>query len=372
MVEKKDVKKGIREVRIEVKTLGRELKILDKLKKGKKEATAAIKETGPLLAACHNLNEDVLGKLVELEAIFPDRTDDIEEIRKAVRKTEGVIENVLSPKGGSLWKVVSGHSDIGSVRGDIDSVEEAIKTLLQQLKLVNTEFKHLRKGFKKSEFQKKMVALLKGTGYYSRYSLNKRREMWNRFVRVGSVKELKNVDLTGSNLFRFHFQDFVFKNFRFYGLSRWYSILKEADLRRAHLEGAILNGADLRGAYLEGANLEGAKLQMADLRGAYLEGANLEGATLQMADLRGAYLEGANLQGAYPRGANLEGANLQGADLRGAYLSGTSLSLMQFSVAHPTNVRNLDKAFLKNADFRGVKYCPLSIEELREKGAIVE
>ena len=245
MAVKKDVKKGIREVRIEVKVLGKELKILEKLKKGKKEAIVSIRETGGLLAASHNLNEDVLGKLVELEVVFPHRTDEIEEIRKAVKKTEGVIENVLSPRGGSLWKVVSGHTDMSEVKGDIDNVEEAIKTLLQQLKLVNTEFKTVKKDYKKSEFQKKMVYLLRGIGYYKKYSLNKRREMWNRFVRVTPIRVLKNVNLSGADLSGFNFSGFIFKNL----------IGKGVDLRYAYFIGANLEAADLRNADLSGANL---------------------------------------------------------------------------------------------------------------------
>ena len=265
MAVKKDVKKGIREVRIEVKVLGKELKILEKLKKGKKEAIVSIRETGGLLAASHNLNEDVLGKLVELEVVFPHRTDEIEEIRKAVKKTEGVIENVLSPRGGSLWKVVSGHTDMSEVKGDIDNVEEAIKTLLQQLKLVNTEFKTVKKDYKKSEFQKKMVYLLHGIGYYKKYSLNKRREMWNRFVRVTPIRVLKNVNLSGADLSGFNFSGFIFKNL----------IGKGVDLRYAYFIGANLEAADLRNADLRGATLIRADLRNANLRNADLSGANL-------------------------------------------------------------------------------------------------
>ena len=111
--------------------------------------------------------------------------------------------------------------------------------------------------------------------------------------------------------------------------------LQGADLRRAQLQGARLEGARLRGARLEGARLQEADLIRAQLQGADLRRARLQEADLRDAQLQGAYLRGAQLQGAYLRRAQLQGADLrraqlQGADLRRAQLQGTSSSNLKY------------------------------------------
>jgi hypothetical protein len=98
------------------------------------------------------------------------------------------------------------------------------------------------------------------------------------------------------------------------------AILKQADLRDAHLEGAFLWGAHLERANLRDAHLDGAYLTRT-----HLEGADLKDAHLEQADLWGAHLEGANLRGAHLEGADLRGAHLEGIDLSGAHLEGAIL-----------------------------------------------
>ncbi|MEE4239791.1 MAG: pentapeptide repeat-containing protein [Anderseniella sp.] len=84
-------------------------------------------------------------------------------------------------------------------------------------------------------------------------------------------------------------------------------------LVRANLSGSVLREANLSEASLNGPNLSGADLRRAWLDLAHLDGANLAGANPQETFLYGANLSGANLTV-----ANLEGSRLYGADLSGA------------------------------------------------------
>ena len=86
------------------------------------------------------------------------------------------------------------------------------------------------------------------------------------------------------------------------------SLLAEADLQGARLEGVDLSTSDLSGTNLIGAHLSEAWLTQADL----------SGATLRRADLRGADLRGADLKRADLRGALLAEADLREADLHRA------------------------------------------------------
>ncbi len=116
--------------------------------------------------------------------------------------------------------------------------------------------------------------------------------------------------------------------------------LEEANLVEAHLERARLSGAHLGKAYLLGTHLEGAQFL-----GSHLEKANLMGAYLRRARFPEAYLEKANLREAHLEGANLREAHVEEADLRraymeGAYLFGTHLERVNLREAH------LERAFL--------------------------
>ncbi|MEM2159763.1 MAG: pentapeptide repeat-containing protein [Candidatus Nitrosotenuis sp.] len=123
------------------------------------------------------------------------------------------------------------------------------------------------------------------------------------------------------------------------------------------LQGINLENIALPGARLSYANLNGANLRDADLSNANMEKANLENVDARQArfwnvNLQGANLKNANLQGASFKSTDLSGANLQGADLKGADLRIT--------------------VNLQNMDLRGVKNLPISIEEAKERGAIIE
>ena len=96
-----------------------------------------------------------------------------------------------------------------------------------------------------------------------------------------------------------------------------YKVFTGLDIK---LQGSCLNGSILIQARLEKAHLEGAQLHRARLEGARLQGADLIRAQLHRADLRRAQLQGADLRR----------AQLQGADLRRAQLQGTSSSNLKY------------------------------------------
>ncbi len=140
------------------------------------------------------------------------------------------------------------------------------------------------------------------------------------------------------------------------------TILRQANLIGAQIQGANLDQADLQGASLMNAEIQGACLQETDMQGAWLDqakmqGVNLTGAQMQGASLArahmegarfaGAKLQGANLEEAYMQGANLVETHMQAADLNGAQLQGARLIRAQLQGAR------LNGAQMKGAQVQG-------------------
>jgi len=119
-----------------------------------------------------------------------------------------------------------------------------------------------------------------------------------------------------------------------------------------NLENTALPGADLRNATLKNTNIRKADLSNANLQNADLEGADLYHAKLWGVNLQGANLQNANLKEVSLRSADLSNANLQNADLEGADI--------------PITVN------LSNTDLRNVKNLPISVEDAKERGAIID
>lgn len=136
-------------------------------------------------------------------------------------------------------------------------------------------------------------------------------------------------DLTGYDLRRGSFRDFVFAN----------SILKYASF-----EGADLTGASFLSADLEEVNFKNAKLEGALFIGANLSGANFAGATGRMRG--GDYTSDQWVQRVGPTIADLHlfvpGADLRNANLRGAELANLDLSGANLSDADLTNAKFTD------------------------------
>jgi uncharacterized protein YjbI with pentapeptide repeats len=138
--------------------------------------------------------------------------------------------------------------------------------------------------------------------------------------------QLRNVDLSGSNLSRSFFtrSDFSGANLSEADLNN--TNLLEANLSRADLCNANLTKAILSKTNLSGADLRGIKLirssshdyPILDLQRANLKGANLRGIDFASVDLSYADLSMADLTN-----ASLEGANISGCILENAIISNT-------------------------------------------------
>lgn len=119
-------------------------------------------------------------------------------------------------------------------------------------------------------------------------------------------------------------------------------ITQKSLLEDAKLSGANLEGVNLQKGHLAGANLQRANLMFANLQEAHLWRVNLQEARLMKANLQGAYLEDAKLQKAGLWIVNLQGARLPGANLEGAYLNSANLE-----------GADLRRTYLKGANFKG-------------------
>lgn len=129
------------------------------------------------------------------------------------------------------------------------------------------------------------------------------------------------------------------------------TIAPSTNLQGINLENIAMPGARLSYTNLNGANLRDADLSNANLQKANLENVNAYQARFWNVNLQGANLKNANLQGASFKSTDLSDANLQGADLKDADLRIT--------------------VNLQNTDLRGAKNLPISIEEAKERGAII-
>ncbi|HXM97147.1 MAG TPA: pentapeptide repeat-containing protein [Candidatus Dormibacteraeota bacterium] len=125
-----------------------------------------------------------------------------------------------------------------------------------------------------------------------------------------------------------------------------------ADARGANFAAADLRESDFSYANLENTNFSGAKLNSASLYGANLQHAILLRADLSHADLRDVKLENANLALSLLQDTDLSAAKLAGADLTGARLKGTIL--LDTDLSH-TDLRgaSLEGAILRGAHMNG-------------------
>lgn len=108
------------------------------------------------------------------------------------------------------------------------------------------------------------------------------------------------------------------------GKAEWNRWRKESTTR-PNLSGADLIGRNLAGFDLRGADLRRSLLVEAQMRGAALDGADLSHAVARFAMLSRARLVGATLKGTDLRGASLRRADLTDANLEGAILRFTSM-----------------------------------------------
>lgn len=162
--------------------------------------------------------------------------------------------------------------------------------------------------------------------------------------------DLRNADLSGAYLYNSNLQ-----NANFQGANMKGSHVGLSNLKYANFQGADLSGVNLKGADLFETNFQGANLQGAIFPETSLENFNFEGANMQYANLKHTNLQGANLAGANLLGANLVGTNLKNANLSGANLQGAIL----------------DNANLLNTNLLNVQNLPISADDAKKQGAIV-
>ncbi len=160
--------------------------------------------------------------------------------------------------------------------------------------------------------------------------------------------DLRYATLQGANLFSTALQ----------GADLRYATLQNADLRYAALQNANLYQAELQGADLRYAELQGADLSYTELQNANLYQTELQGASLRYAALQNANLDQAALQG-----ADLSFATLQGADLTEAALQGADLSYAELQNA------NLDQAALQGADLSYTELQNANLYQAELQGA---
>lgn len=147
-----------------------------------------------------------------------------------------------------------------------------------------------------------------------------------RFERTAFVKaaaaglDLSRLDFNACNLYR---GDFRGARLRRAGASIFAeSLLEEADLRRASLDGALFAKVKADGARFDGASLNGALFPEASLAGASFEGASAREGIFSGADLSGANLARMDAASGVFRNTRLDGANVDDASFVSAQLHG--------------------------------------------------
>lgn len=137
-----------------------------------------------------------------------------------------------------------------------------------------------------------------------------------------------------------------------------------ADARGANFAAADLRESDFSYANLENANFSGAKLNSASLYAANLQHATLLRADLSRADLRDVKLEKANLTLSLLRETDLSSAKLSGVDLTGAQLKGTIL--LDADLSHA----DLRGASLEGTILRGAHLDGANLEGVDLRAAV--
>jgi uncharacterized protein YjbI with pentapeptide repeats len=157
-------------------------------------------------------------------------------------------------------------------------------------------------------------------------------------------------------------------NFRY---ARGYrTVLVNARLWRANLEGICLSESDLRGANLRESVLRSAALDRIQAGKANLVSADARGANFAAADLRETDFSYANLENANFSAARLNSASLYAANLQRAILLRTDLSradLRDVKLEHA----NLALSVLQETDFSSAKLSGADLTGAQLKGTIL-
>jgi uncharacterized protein YjbI with pentapeptide repeats len=157
-------------------------------------------------------------------------------------------------------------------------------------------------------------------------------------------------------------------NFRY---ARGYrTVLVNARLWRANLEGICLSESDLRGANLRESILRSAALDRIQAGKANLVSADARGANFAAADLRDTDFSYANLENANFSGARLNSASLYAANLQHAILLRTDLSRADLRDVKLENA-NLALSFLQETDFSSAKLSGADLTGAQLKGTIL-
>lgn len=218
--------------------------------------------------------------------------------------------------------------------------------------------------------------------------------------------KLSGVDFVGANLDDSHMENVLLRG----------ANLHDASLHNAILNKAILSGADLTNAEMSGAKLIGVILNNVQFGSAILDGADCTNADLSNVDLRTARIKKTRFRGTNFINSQIDGVDFSELDLTRAKLIGLDLTKVKLTntVLNGTNFTdsNLSKQVLSNnqnlvgatfvrsdltnadlhhadlhgadlqgailkgtilerTDLTGVKHLPISIDEARERGAII-
>ena len=187
--------------------------------------------------------------------------------------------------------------------------------------------------------------------------------------------KLSNAKLGGINLESVHLRDSEFIKTDFVGLDYAgidfdstriqnfiYSMSKvNSNIKNPLFEVGLKKSTNLSNAYMPGTNLHASRFLVADLANINLENVDLSKVGMLAVNMSNSNLKNTNFTYSIILDSDLSHANMYNADL-----SFANFTLTDFTGANLTN------ANLSQTDLRYVKNLPISTDEAKEKGALID
>lgn len=330
----------------ELETFEQLIKELNKEKKNDDVIKTAVGQLSWLTNSLATAHGKFLAHIMIISRAYPKETEKITQIEQSLQK---IVDNFLSMFApGEYILFYAKTKNYTELKKELELAKSSLIEWITLLTAFTKEFSITKTKYNKTlaGMQKKISDLLKGTGYYAKYSQSARANLWNRYVKVSVQRAIKNIDLSDADLSGFDFPRFEFKNVTLTSAKLTNASISFAIFNKVNLTGADLSHARLSDFQLltevtwENANLENTKFQNINLSHQNMQNMKeLNYATFTACNLTNTNFSDSSLIRTRFESSNLCGTNFSGADLRASVFLN---SVFGYYEGRRTNFANVD------------------------------
>ncbi len=302
-----------------------------------------IREFAMLEQNLWSAHQNAIAQIQILKKAQPSDVDALTARENEIDAAVTTFFNTVDVRTSNLYnEVLADKPNFTVLAATITAAESSLRDWIRALKSLQEEFRVTKAEYKKALPGVKVTDLLSGKGYYAQYTVEQRKDLWNRWSQT-----MKQRNLAGFNLEKSDLRGFDFSGFQ---------------LQKANFEGTNLTGVNFTGANLEAAELP--DLAQVTLNGAILRKATFNGS---MHDVTAINADFSNAK--FPFGHSIIGR----CDLRGSKFNGTIFNEygpIRFLVVNLSGA-SLVGAMLYHVEMEGVDLSRADLHEANLEHAII-